>query len=102
MVLVGDTDPKQTFVVRPFTLSVNLAESVFKTFIRLKYCLYLHIVEYNISGTRKEKKRKSTPSLKFGVKSVLCGEKYIGSSHRFSITSHLQIAHELISLKFTK
>ena len=38
--------------------------------------------EYNISGTRKEDKKKSTPSLKFGITSKLQvrGGKYIGSS----------------------
>ena len=39
-------------------------------------------VEYNISGTRKENKKKSTPSLKFGITSKLQvrGGKYISSS----------------------
>ena len=81
MVLAGDTDSKQTFVVSALNLSVNLAESVFKTFIRLKYRLYLHIFEYNISGTRKEKKRKSTPSLKFGVTSICYVVKNISSKN---------------------
>ena len=88
MVLAGDTDSKQTSF-RPASL---------QHIYMLEILPLSSQVEYNMSGTRKENKRKSTPSPKFGDNSKLSVLIAIDSPLP---SSHLQIGHEL-NLKFYK
>ena len=88
MVLAGDTDSKQTSFRRPCLQVIYVFEILPLS----------SQVEYNMSGTRKENKRKSTPSLKFRDNSKLSVLIAIDSPLP---SSHLQIGHEL-RLKFYK
>ena len=88
MVLAGDTDSKQTSFRRPCLQDIYMFEILPLS----------SQFECNMSGTRKENKRKSTPSLKFGDNSKLSVLIAIDSPLP---SSHLQIGHEL-RLKFYK
>ena len=81
MVLAGDTDSKER--------SLSFAESVFKIFIRLEYCLYLH--NSSTIWVELEKKTKEVHhhwilmiTVSFGVKNVSVPviSMYIDSSLR--------------------
>ena len=76
MVLAGDTDSKQTSFRPPSLQDIYMLEILPLS----------SQFEYNMSGTRKDNKRKSTPSPKFGDNSklsVLIGiDPPLPSSHR--------------------
>ena len=88
MVFAGDTDSKQTSFRRPCLQDIYMLEILPLS----------SQFEYNMTGTRKENKRKSTPSLKFGDNSKLSVLIAIDSPLS---SSHLQKGHEL-RLKFYK
>ena len=99
MVLAGDTDSKER--------SLSFAESVFKIFIRLEYCLYLH--NSSTIWVELEKKTKEvhhhwilTIQVSFGVKNVSIGSSRF-NVYRFFFASHLQILMtQELSLKVYK